>query len=709
MATNCLFRNQLKFCVEQLADVRESIDGYYCTAWVYTEAQVVLCCATVCGGQRSVLIIISDVGKMATTVTEEFDVSSGSVLSDDWVCDNEAPAAKESAVLAASSDSNNEASVGDAFYCVRSKRCEKWVNSLGVRNKADPLMDWDQLYNLKNQAELRKCCREVCNRVGDVISVPELESLVTLYCKRQNLEFSPGNGWIDVLEVLISVGFDSSTLYNVFFAITTKYIPRDLSSKAKVFDLFRLILQYHDPELCTHLESVKCVPHSYAYDWFSTILAKSSTTAVSSVLWDCYLEKGDPFLIFFMAFVLLVNARDDIMLMKNDKNQLREYIVSLPQNLSEEDVADFMDLAEYYSQRTPRCIREKFHFILFGSNLDSEGGDIDLSTTLCLAVSVQELVKSVASLSSVKQDYSYFIIDSRDQMEFSKGSIPGSFNLCCRLFVDEPEQFHIAVESLESYKKSMRPDDHICFVGSGEEELDSYAMMVVAKFLQLGKRYISLLEGGYKALHGFLKESDNLALLASHNLYECVECASASYRKESASSGMWSVMTKVKETMNKISARDKTRKFSQESAGHVMSSDRHAKRYRNMPSVFSIEDSMSSDEEYEFPEVDATNESEKLKWTDFRSQPEIIDSFEGHELTANRTSMKKCHIAISRTHMHILHALPDSPEHVMTKARLPLSTVMQVTSKKKVKFTSAQFIDFYSRSRRAEEAINDAS
>ncbi|TMS37212.1 hypothetical protein L596_004189 [Steinernema carpocapsae] len=617
-----------------------------------------------------------------TATNEEFDVSSGSVLSDDWVCDNGASQNKDPSALAPSSDSSNETTTADAFYCVRSKRCEKWVNSLGVRNKADPLMDWDQLYNLKNQAELRKNCRAICDRVGDVISVPELESLVTLYCKKQNLEFIPSNGWMEILEVLISVGFDTSTLYNVFFALTTKYIPRDLTEKGKVFDLFRLILQYHDPALCTYLESVKCTPFSYAYEWFTTLMAKPNPTSISSLLWDHYLEKGDPFLVFYMILVLLINARDTITGMKNLDGELREFIVDLPKQLGADDIPDFMELAEYYASRTPQCIREKFHFMLFGSNLINDKIDIDLSNELCLVVSVQELVKRLGPLTTLKQDYSYFIIDSREQTEFASGSIPGSFNLCCRLFVDEQEQFNMAVQSLESYKKSQRADDHICFVGSGEEQADSYMMMVIARFLQLDKQYISFLDCGYKALHDFLK-ADSLALLASHNPETCMECAVAD-RKESTGTGVWSVMSKVRETMNRISVRDKGRKSSQESGSHVISSDRHAKRYRNMPSVFSIEDSVSSDEEYEFPEMDAPNDAERLKWSEFRSQPDIIDSFEGHELTANRTTMKKCHIAISRTHMHILHAVTDSPDYVVTKARHPLPTVMQVTSKKKI-------------------------
>jgi hypothetical protein len=97
---------------------------------------------------------------------------------------------------------------------------------LGVRNRPDPLLDWDQLYNLKNQSDLRKDCRDLCKRTKSKIPAHELESLITLYCKRRELDYSSSNEWMSIMEILLALPFDQNTLYNVFYAITTKYIPR---------------------------------------------------------------------------------------------------------------------------------------------------------------------------------------------------------------------------------------------------------------------------------------------------------------------------------------------------------------------------------------------------------------------------------------------------------------------------------------------------
>lgn len=99
---------------------------------------------------------------------------------------------------------------------------------LGVRNRPDPLLNWDQLYNLKNQGALRRDCRALIADLPGGCRQPahEIESLLTLYCKRRRMEYEPGNGWLDIMAVLLKLPFDLSTLYNCFYAITTKYIPR---------------------------------------------------------------------------------------------------------------------------------------------------------------------------------------------------------------------------------------------------------------------------------------------------------------------------------------------------------------------------------------------------------------------------------------------------------------------------------------------------
>lgn len=60
-----------------------------------------------------------------------------------------------------------------------------------MRNKPDPLMDWDQLYNLKNQAELRKDCRALLEELpGCSLVVPQIESLITLYVPQLHVGMS---------------------------------------------------------------------------------------------------------------------------------------------------------------------------------------------------------------------------------------------------------------------------------------------------------------------------------------------------------------------------------------------------------------------------------------------------------------------------------------------------------------------------------------
>lgn len=116
------------------------------------------------------------------------------------------------------------------FFVIKIKNCLNFLfkNLLGVRNKPDLVTEWDHLYNLKNQNVLRKDCRLLIEKIGtdSYITVPQLESLITLYCKRRNVEYETDCGWLDVLEKLVILPFEQSTLFNVFYAITTKYIPK---------------------------------------------------------------------------------------------------------------------------------------------------------------------------------------------------------------------------------------------------------------------------------------------------------------------------------------------------------------------------------------------------------------------------------------------------------------------------------------------------
>lgn len=65
--------------------------------------------------------------------------------------------------------------------------------------------------------------------------------------------------------------------------------------------------------------------------------------------------------------------------------------------------------------------------------------------------------------------------------------------------------------------------EHLCFLGSGRNEEDQYTHMIVASFLQKHTQYVSLLAGGYVALHEYFAQ--NLSYLQDHNPRFCIVCA----------------------------------------------------------------------------------------------------------------------------------------------------------------------------------------
>ena len=176
------------------------------------------------------------------------------------------------------------------------------------------------------------------------------------------------------------------------FNVSLLYNQRNIHGGA--MNLFRLLLLYHDPKLCSFLDSHKIAPDLYIYNWvifsivrnlfalihsifpqFSSLFGASCNIPAVLALWDYYFVHGDPFLIFFLSLVLIINAklvkfssksvswlfkidliyfpRDDIIYLKGDKEKILDLIAGLPRQMEAADVQDFCSLAVLYSAQTP--------------------------------------------------------------------------------------------------------------------------------------------------------------------------------------------------------------------------------------------------------------------------------------------------------------------------------------------------------------------
>ena len=54
----------------------------------------------------------------------------------------------------------------------------------------------------------------------------DIEKIITFYCKTRNERYKSQNGWAEILLPFISLGLPIGDVYNLFYAMHSKYIPR---------------------------------------------------------------------------------------------------------------------------------------------------------------------------------------------------------------------------------------------------------------------------------------------------------------------------------------------------------------------------------------------------------------------------------------------------------------------------------------------------
>ncbi len=54
----------------------------------------------------------------------------------------------------------------------------------------------------------------------------DLESVITFFCKSKSAKYAHNNGWLDVLGPLVALRMERADLYNCFYAVMSKYVPR---------------------------------------------------------------------------------------------------------------------------------------------------------------------------------------------------------------------------------------------------------------------------------------------------------------------------------------------------------------------------------------------------------------------------------------------------------------------------------------------------
>ncbi|XP_063351494.1 TBC1 domain family member 23 isoform X1 [Pelmatolapia mariae] len=601
-------------------------------------------------------------------------------------------------------------------------RAKMWKIALNVSGKGDSLASWDGVLDLPEQKLIHNRSQQLIDQLAvseDERSemASDVESVITFYCKSRNITFTPELSWPHLLKPLLGLHLPRSDLYNCFYAIMNKYIPRDCVPKGRPFHLYRLLLQYHEPELCSFLDTKKITPDSYAISWLGSLFSSHCLPEVTQTLWDSYLQQADPFLIFFLMLIILVNAKETILTQEGEsKEDIIKMLEASPSLLESEDIEDLFSLAQYYQSKTPLSLR-KMNQNLFGSSLVAlKEEDTDLSQALCLPVSVPEILQA----NQLQQDgVRFFVVDCRPAEQYNAGHLSTAFHLDSDLMLQNPSEFALSVKSLlETQKQSLESGsiasgEHLCFMGSGREEEDMYMNMVLAHFLQKNKEYVSIAKGGFMALQQHLVDM-NVEGLDSSYVHWIVSTSGSHSSLSSAdgeslsgpgdSKGVKSLVNKMTFALKSksVNVKEKMISFIENTSApvdrisfnlpwpekvipdrHVSSSDRVGKPYRGVKPVFSIAD----EEEYDTDEIDSSSISDDDRKEIVNIQTWINKPDVKHHIPCNEVKetghMFPSHLLITATHMYCLREIATRKGFAYIQSRQALNSVVKITSKKK--------------------------
>ncbi|KZC14003.1 PREDICTED: TBC1 domain family member 23 [Dufourea novaeangliae] len=575
-------------------------------------------------------------------------------------------------------------------------RPEAWEACLDVTDRGNQLSHFNEVFDLLEQNIIRDDCQQFVAKLGNndevkVCVLSDLESILTFYCKSKEKQYKRGNGWIELLGPLIDLKLLRRVTYNLFEAIIDIYIPRGEAYSS----VLRLLLLYHEPELCSFLDTKRISPDQYARGWVTTLFSGVCSLPAVCTMWDLYFMQADPFFMLFLSLIMVINAREQILSMKdNDKQSIIDAIAAMPCALEAEDVTDFCSLAQYYAMKTPSSFKQDLYPIMFGEGYDEKY----ISHALCLPVSAQELVEnsieSPSTPNTTVESVRFFLVDCRPAEQYNAGHLPTAFHLDCNLMLQEPAAFATAVQGLLQAQRqalavgSQAGGEHLCFLGSGRQEEDRYTHMVVASFLQKHTQYVSMVTSGYQAIHEYFGD-EVVSSLVDHNSQHCLVCNANISETNSNESSPARVKNNNSDLLGKIKkVKEKLFDYIVNPSASVHNNvenrngkdPEYTKRQKKTAPVFSIDD----DQELDMTMTNHESEEpiEVVSIQQWMKDPKLLHSFKCQEVKVNRDLCDSI-LLVTDTHLIVLREIPErkGAAHVIVKR--PLTSIVKITSRKR--------------------------
>jgi len=379
-------------------------------------------------------------------------------------------------------------------------RSDVWQLLLGTESKDRFLLD-DSIRDTKQDLENQRVIRVDAQRTRADVAVfrtEEMQALVsrllTFYCKRKGIRYKQGLNEVLAPFIMLRENpqLPDGIIFNLFYAFIERFLPHayvheDFHALQCSFRLFRLLLLYHDPELCNFLDTHNLSPELYATPWFLTLFARNVPLPVLYQLWDTYLleeDDGGPHLHMFIALALTLENRMGIL--STHPSDLPIYLTSVltpnataPEEGVEELAQstpflyrrDWMDKliirARHLRCQTPALFTDTLSSALLSPKLPSLTFLERLENQSCLHMSAGQLLGLMTNRDRMRDETEFLlrVVDCRSRAAFEQEHLIGSLHLDPEL-LNLPELLAEALEELANRLELADMRLHLVVVGS---------------------------------------------------------------------------------------------------------------------------------------------------------------------------------------------------------------------------------------------------
>jgi uracil phosphoribosyltransferase/rhodanese-related sulfurtransferase len=360
-----------------------------------------------------------------------------------------------------------------------------------------------------------------------------MELVLTEYCRRRHISYIQGMNYVLSPFYLLELA-DSDEIYIYFDAFVRIFLPNtftdtEFGALQCIFRLFKLLLQYHDPELSSFLDQHNTPPELYATPWFVTMWAQKCEIDTLLHLWDELLLDLNPMFHYFVSLELVRYRKENIMKCCVDELPGVMSSITIPNK-------NQMKMLFFEARKTRLSTPNSFHELFYKCITQKVVVDGALYTELldlqALAIEPKELIEQFyddkmdnkegssenrrrrsRKLSKIK----HFVIDCRPIEQYEAGHLPYAFHLDPAL---NSESLKVKMDSILTMKGFA-----FCLffdgVPSKLTNIDNSSHLNI--FLNKRIKSVSVCRGGYYAIHQMFVSGE--ITLVDHDNTQCLECA----------------------------------------------------------------------------------------------------------------------------------------------------------------------------------------